>query len=201
MDSNEILRHLESFLASHQNATLPIAAARLGIPRQEIECALRDVEGTSFQEFRQNRKLAEAFEQLGASQAVPPGLLWEERRSHPRRIIPRTAVRYRVRGFWTYGKSFSNPCPLVDLSRGGLALLGDLPQLPGKRVILLLKLPGREDELRVEGNVVYAVATGIAGFRYRIGIQFLPFADHRGSNSPKVLDALVQFETNARYKI
>jgi hypothetical protein len=200
MDSNEILRHLESFLASHQNATLPIAAVKLGIPKQEIECALRDVEGTSFQEFRENRRLAEAFKQLGVGQAVPPGL-WEERRSHPRRIIPRTAVRYRVRGLWTYGKSFSNPCPLVDLTRGGLALLGDLPQLPGKRVILLLKFAGREDELRVEGHVVYAVATGIAGFRYRIGIQFLPFADRRGCNSPKVLDTLVQFETNARYKI
>jgi hypothetical protein len=200
MDSHEILRHLESFLASHQNATLPIAAARLGIPRQEIECALREVEGTSFQDFRENRRLAEAFRQLGADHSVPLGP-WENRRSRSRRIIPRTTVRYCVRRLWNYGKSFSKPCPLVDFSSGGLAFLADISQLPGKRSTLFLKFPGREDELRVEGNVVYAVATGIVGYRYRIGIQFLPFADRRGCNSPKVLDVLVQFETDAGCKI
>jgi Tfp pilus assembly protein PilZ len=200
MDSYKILQNLESFLVSHQHATLPIAAVRLGIPSQEIEDALRNVHGISFQEFKENTKLAEAFRQLGTDRGVPP-CPWENTRSRPRRIIPRTNVRYRGRSLWILGKSFSKPCPLVDLSSGGLALLADLAQLPGKRVTLLLRFPEREDELRVEGNVVYAVATGIAGYRYRIGVQFLPFNDRRGCNSTRVLDVLVQFETAAGSKI
>jgi hypothetical protein len=76
-----------------------------------------------------------------------------------------------------------------------LALLADIAPFPGKRVSLLLKFPDRGEQLRVEGNVVYSVASGIAGYRHRIGIEFLPFAERRGCNSPKVLEALAQVET------
>lgn len=61
-------------------------------------------------------------------------------------------------------------------------------------VSLRLKFPGREDILRVEGHVVYAVATGIAGYRYRVGIKFWPFANRGGCNALKALDVLVDFE-------
>ncbi len=190
MDSREICQKLESWLGTHPNAALPIAAEKLGFAREEIEKALREFEGKSYDEFRQSLKLAEAFKQLGADRTAPPGP-WGKMRSGPRRIIPRTTVQYRIRGFWFFGKGYSNPCPLVDLSSGGMAFLADAAPLPGRRVSLLLKFPEREG-VRVEGNVVYAVASGVAGYRRRIGIQFLPFEERRGCNSPKVLDALTQ---------
>jgi hypothetical protein len=95
-----------------------------------------------------------------------------------------------MRRFWTRNQSYSNPLPLVDLSRGGLALLSDAALATDKRISLWLQFPEKGEELRLEGTTVYAVATGIAGFRYRVGIQFLPFADRRGCNDPKVLDLL-----------
>ena len=72
--------------------------------------------------------------------------------------------------------------------------MADIAMMPRKRVSLLLKFPAREEALRLEGNSVYTVATGIAGYRNRIGIQFLPFADRRGCNSPKILEILTEFE-------
>ena len=140
------------------------------------------------------KRLTEAFKLLGADRFVPYGP-WENTRSRTRTIIPRTSVRHSVRRFWRIRPSFSAPCPLVDLTSAGLAFLADVVLMPGKQVSLLLKFQEKEEELRLLGKVVYAVATGIAGYSWRIGIQFLQFAERRGCNSPKVLEALVHFES------
>jgi AraC-like DNA-binding protein len=189
MDSRDITLKVESFLQFHPNASLSHAADRLGLSPQDIEQALQASNGMQFQEFQQNLKLNEAFRQLGETRLMPMGS-WEETRYHPRRIIPKTTVRYKVRSFWTPVRNFSIPYPLVDLSCGGLALLSDVLPALRKHVSLLLKFPDRSDELRLQGRIVYAVATGIAGFRYRVGIQFLPFADRRGCNHPEILETL-----------
>jgi len=173
---------------------LQIIAGKLELSTQDIENALREADGMSFQEFQQGRRLNEAFRQLGTDRIAPLGP-WEKSRLRRRMIIPRTTVQYRIRSLWNYGRSYSDPCPLVDLSSGGLAFLADVSLQPGKHMSLLLKFPDKEEPLRVEGNSVYAVATGIAGYRNRIGIQFLPFAERRGCNSLKVLEALTQFES------
>jgi hypothetical protein len=194
MDPHEIFHKVETFIALHPMATLTSTADGLGLSKKEIEQALLETNGTSFQDFLQNWRLREAFKQLGAYRAAPPGP-WEKTRSNSRQIIPKTTVRYCVRSFWPRSLSFSNPCPLVDLSSGGLGFLADDAPVPGKRIVLLLKFPEKEEDLRLEGKVVYTVATGIAGFRHRIGVQFLPFAERRGCNNPKVLSALVEFES------
>jgi len=194
MSSREIFEKVNSLLTSHPNALLPIIAERLGLTKQDIEQAFREIDGRSFEEFQQHRRLTEAFKQLGVDRTVPLGP-WEKARLRPRMIIPKTTVQYRVRSFWNYQRSFSNPCPLVDLSSGGLAFLADIAMPPGKRISLLLKFPDREEALRVEGCSVYSVATGIAGYRNRIGIQFLPFDERRGCNSPKLLEILDKFES------
>jgi AraC-like DNA-binding protein len=189
MDSQDITLKVESFLQFHPNASLTNAADRLGLSPQDIEHALQETNGMHFQEFQQNLKLNEAFRLLGETRSAPMGS-WEETRYHPRRIIPKTTVRYKIRNFWTPMRDYSRPYPLVDLSRGGLALLSDVLPTLHKRVSILLTFPDQSNELRLEGRIVYAVATGIAGFRYRVGIEFLPFSDRRGGNHPKLLEAL-----------
>jgi AraC-like DNA-binding protein len=196
MDPREIAPKVEAFLQLHPNASLTNTADRLGLSPQDIEHVLGEVHGTSFQEFRQNVKLNEAFRQLGETRIMPEGS-WEEMRYHPRRIIPRTTVRIGIRRFWRRPRSFSKPLPLVDLSRGGFALLSDSPVATDKRVSVMLKFPGKSEELQLEGRTIYAVATGIAGFRYRIGVQFMPFADRMGCNPPKAL-ALLEIGMTAK---
>jgi AraC-like DNA-binding protein len=172
---------------------LQIAADRLGISGQEIEDALRDQEGVSFEEFVANRRLEQAFQQLGERSPAADGP-YEVIRARRRVLIPKTTVKYQVHGFLFRKSEYSNQCPLVDLSSEGLAFLSDEAPKPPKSVSLLLKFPGGESALRVEGRVVYLVATGIAGYRYRVGVKFLPFAHERGCNDPKTLDILHNLE-------
>jgi hypothetical protein len=189
MNPRELAQKVESFLQFHPNASLTHTADRLGSSTQEIEQAIKETRGMSFDDFRENLKLNEALRQLGETRIMPLGS-WEETRYHPRKIIPRTTVRYRIRGLWTSMRNFSGPYPLVDLSCGGLALLSDVVPALRKRVSLLLSFPDHTEELPLEGRIVYGVATGIAGFRHRVGIQFLPFEDRRGCNHPRILEAL-----------
>jgi len=195
LNSREVVQKVDSQLTSHPNAALKIIAERLGIAAQIIEESLHEVEGLSFHEFRANKRLAQAFDQLGENS---PALIgpYETPRGRRRVIIPKTTVRYQPHSplHWMRKSSYSTQCPLVDLSRDGLAFLTDHAPMPEKQVSMLLKFPGGEEVPRLKGRVVYAVATGIAGYRYRVGVQFLPFVDRRGCNAIKVLDLLVNLE-------
>jgi hypothetical protein len=193
LDSREIFQKIDSHLTSHPHATLQVVAEKLGITGPIIEAVLRDMESASFREFIENKRLAQAFKQLGASETAASGP-WEEQRTRPRVIIPKTTVKYRIPSFWIRKRIFSDPCPLVNLNSGGLAFLADQAPKVGRWVSLLLKFPGEEDTLCLEGHAVYAVATGIAGYRYRVGIKFLPFSEQRGFNTLKALDILDKFE-------
>jgi hypothetical protein len=191
LDSKEVIQKISSHLAAHPNAALQVVAEKLGITAQSIEQILHELEGSSFEEFRKNKRLDQALSLIEASASAAPD---EKIQRRPRFVIPRTTVKYQTHNFWTRKPGFSNPCPLVDLSRAGLAFLTDYAPKLGMWVSMCLKFPEREDILRVEGHVVYVVATGIAGYRYRVGIKFWPFANRGYCNALKALDVLVGFE-------
>jgi hypothetical protein len=191
----EVLQKLSAHLAAHPHTTLQIAAQRLGIPEPVIEEALREQEGVTFEEFLANKKLEQAFQQLGIFSPIADGP-YEVTRARRRVFFPRSTVKYQVHRF-LFGKSdFSHQCPLIDISSDGLAFLTDEAPAPQKRVTLFVKFPGSETTLRVKGTVVYALATGIAGYRYRIGIKFLPFENRRGCNDLKTREILLNIEKN-----
>jgi AraC-like DNA-binding protein len=192
LDPREVVQKVDSHLTVHPHASLQLIANRLGITVPIIEGALREVEGVSFQEFLANKRLAEAFKQLGGISPAA-NAPFEMTRARQRLIIPKTTVRYQTRILWIRKSSPSNPCPLVDLSNDGLAFLADQALSPGRQISLLLKFPG-DETLRLKGRVIYSVATGIAGYRNRIGVQFFPFADRRGCNNLKALDTLGDLE-------
>jgi hypothetical protein len=192
LNHHEIVQQVETHLTAHPNATLQIIAQRLGIAEQLISDALREAEGFSFQEYQSRRRLDQAFMQLGEFSIAANGPL--ERRAKRRVFIPKATVKYRIHRFWSRGSSYSNSCPLVDFSSDGLALLADESAELQKRISLALKFPGEEETLQVDGCVVYSVATGIAGYRYRIGIHFLPFGKQKSGNTLEALEALTRIE-------
>ncbi len=195
LDGREVVQKVDYHLTVHPKASLQIIAARLGITEKVIEEALREIEGVSFREFQANKRLVEAFNQIGEISPTTNGPYpYEVPRARRRMIIPKTTVRYQTRILWIRKSSPSNQCPLVDLSSDGLAFLADRALQPEQQISLLLKFPGGEEVLRLEGRIIYAVATGIAGYRCRIGVQFLPFDDRRGCNTHKTLDILLNLE-------
>jgi len=192
-DRDEIVRKADALIATHPNVSLRILAERLGTTEQMIEASLREIEGLSFGEYRQSKRLEQAFKQLGTYSLAANGP-YEMVRSRRRLHIPRTKVQYRLRRLWGRKSGFSGGCPLVDFSRDGLAFLADEALKPQKQITLLLQFPKEEAVIKIEGRVVYSVATGIAGYRYRIGVQYLPFGKGRGCNPLKTLDVLSQLE-------
>ncbi len=193
LDSHDVVQKVNTHLVAYPNATLRSVAERLGIAGKIIEDALREIEGVTFQEFQAGKRMIHAFEQLG--QINPAAIGFQEtNRARRRWIIPKTTVRYQTHILWIRKSSFSNAWPLADLSTDGLAFFADQAPRPGQHISLLLKFPGGEEIPQLEGRVVYAVATGIAGYRYRVGIQFLPFTDRKGCNSTKALEVLVNME-------
>ena len=192
LNSQDIVQQVESQLKAHPNATLQITAKKLGITEQLITDALREVEGVSFQEFRAGKRLEQAFGQLNEFSIASNGP--SERRARRRSIIPKATVKYSIHSFWRFRSAYSSQCPLVDFGSDGLALLADESVEPQKRISLVLKFPGEEKTIQIEGTVAYSVATGIAGYRYRIGIQFLPFDKRKGGNTPRVLETLTRIE-------
>ena len=192
-DLSELVKKVDDQLTAHPNATLRIVAEKLVTTEDRIEEALQNIEGLSFREYQDNKRLVQAFKQLGEFSPAADGP-YELTRSRRRLMIPKTTVQYRQRRFWKRKSSYSDRCPLVDFSCEGLAFLADSALKAKDRLSLLLKFPDEDEAIRLDGCVVYAVATGIAGYRYRIGIQYLPFAEKRGFNSTNTLDALVRLE-------
>lgn len=191
-DFAEIVQKVDSYLQMHPNISLHLLSKRLGIEPSVIEEALHVTEDITYREFQEEKRLAQAFEHMGLMSPAANGP-YEIVRARQRLVIPRATVRYGIPGFWSRKIEYSNPCPLMDLSRDGLALLTDYALKANKRIVTLLKFQ-EEEILRVEGRIVYAVATGIAGYRYRIGIRFLPFSGEKGCNDLKTLDVLTKIE-------
>jgi hypothetical protein len=192
LNHDEIVRQVDAILDSHPNAIVRIVAQKLQVTSQAIEEALNKVQETTYLEFQSNKKLARAFGQLGEISPATDGP-YEMVRVRRRFMVPKTTVRYRLSGFWQRKSEFSNQFPLVDISCSGLAFLADQLVNPKKRISLVLKFPG-EEALQFHGRVVYAIATGIIGYRYRIGVELFPFTNKRGCNTLKSLDFLARLE-------
>ena len=192
-DFAEIVRKVDSYLQMHPNISLHLLSKKMSVAPSVIEEALQGMEGITYREFQEEKRLAQAFAHMGLLSPAANGP-YEIVRARQRLVIPRATVRYGVPGFWSRKMEYSHPCPLMDLSRDGLALLTDFALKENKRISTLLKFQEEEEILRVEGRIVYAVATGIAGYRYRIGIRFLPFSGEKGDNNLKTLDVLIRIE-------
>jgi PilZ domain len=192
-DFADIVQKVDSYLRIHPNISLQLLVNKLNIPEPVIDAALHAIEGISYQEFQEEKRLAQAFKQLGALSPAANGP-YDIVRARQRLAIPRAKVQYGIPGFWRRKIEYSHPCPLVDLSCEGLALLTDSALKPNRRISTLLKFPGAEEILHVEGRIAYVLATGIAGYRYRIGVQFLPFSGQKGCNDLKSLDVLAKIE-------
>ncbi len=116
----------------------------------------------------------------------------QEKRAQPRLAVKGASVCYLLSGPSTRKSGFSDPCPIVDLSTTGMALLADRPEKAGRRVSLLASFSKQKESLLLEGRIVYALAVGVAGHKYRLGIRFQTFAHNKGCNPPQALDDLAQ---------
>lgn len=85
----------------------------------------------------------------------------------------------------------ANPCEVLDFNRAGMALVSTLSLAPQTEVLIDLELPG-VGALRVSGTVRH---TNPLDFdRYRMGVEFDPFAQGAAHNTPQCRDTLLKIE-------
>ena len=194
-----LLAEVDLRLTRDPSLTLNTLAEELGVEGEEIERAIKEVGGRSFGEYREDKRMAQALNQL-SQEAVPREVtatlvaVHKKRRVSLRFVVPGATICYLVHGTESRKRGLSKPCPVVNLSRSGLAFLTDYPPRAGRRVSLHLRSPAIETELFLEGIVVYARISGQTSYRYRAGITFRPFSDEAGCNTRDTLELIERLE-------
>jgi AraC-like DNA-binding protein len=195
----ELLSEVDLCFTRDPNLTLNALAEELGVEAEEIERAINEVGGLSFGEYREDKRMAQALSRLSQEPAAremtaTTVAVYKKRRACLRFVVPGATICYLVHGSKTRRGVFSAPCPVVNLSKSGLAFLTDHPPRAGRRVSLHLRSPATGTELSLEGTVVYARISSQTSYRYRAGITFRPFADKVGCNTRDALMLIVGLE-------
>lgn len=192
MDVRQLLKDIDSRIARNPGSTAKSLAEELNVTVPTIEKAVREVDGISLNEYLENRQMAHALkifeDQREAEVYACP-------RNEPRRVIPGASVSYVLHGNGRFHTSIFYP--IFDISRGGMAFLCDSPLKPGRKISLFLKCVGEKEELRLEGEVVYALAGEIGGYPYRLGVRFSAFDAKQGGNSAATRETLTRLLKNA----
>lgn len=119
----------------------------------------------------------------------------EEGRMCLRFEIPGATVSYKRRKLFVsptkYGEEF---CPVVDISRGGLRFLSQRPLKIKSKVTLKISVPGEKVPLSLKGKVKWVFADSEKNYKYKLGVQFNPYAEKRGQNSPGSLEKIIALE-------
>jgi hypothetical protein len=194
VDLGQLFKSIDSRITSNPSSTSRSLAQELDVTARTIEQAIREFGGVSFRKYRENRRLAHVLKILERKRESVVSGNYEHHRTEARIILPGATVSILLRGRTIHDSGVPNSCPLIDISKGGLAFLSDRPLKLGRRVSLILRCTEITNTLCLEGRVVHTVASDIAGYPYRVGVRFMPFEAKRGCNSPEILEVLTQLE-------
>ena len=112
-------------------------------------------------------------------------------RQHLRFWVPKATVSFSLRRFLD-GK-IDMTCPVLDLSKGGMAFASQSRIKPGKELLIFLACPDLDPPIEVRGQVIYCLPHPGMEHRYHIGFAFAPFVG-MGSNSRDAWEALMELE-------
>lgn len=101
--------------------------------------------------------------------------------------IPGGKGKYKKTGLLVLLKGFSTAYPVVNVSKGGLALVCEEKLDQGKKVMVQLLAPN-EKPLNLHARVRWRGSTDSGDML--LGVEFMPFTGHRGQNSLEELDVL-----------
>jgi len=111
-----------------------------------------------------------------------------DRREYPRFEIPGAEVRYRKTGPLAAMMGFCQAHPLVNVSRGGMAFLGQKTLRQGQGGVVQLLVPD-EPPLDLTAEVQWGGHRGGKGARI-VRLAFKPFGARRGPNPLNALATL-----------
>jgi len=109
--------------------------------------------------------------------------------------IPGATVSHKTKKFFPskdkYGEEF---CPVLDISRGGLRFLSQVPSKIYKNLILKVSIPGERIPLVLKGQVRWVSPNAGKSYKYQIGVQFNPYGEKKRQNYPGTLVKIIALE-------
>jgi hypothetical protein len=115
-----------------------------------------------------------------------------ERRKCRRFEVPGATVQYKKTGFFAGSSGFSDPCHVLNLSKGGVAFISENTLRKNAKLVLKLLIP-KKKPLHLYGKVCWQSRVAFASGKMT-GITFLPFGDCTDWNPVEILEDFRKLE-------
>lgn len=102
--------------------------------------------------------------------------------------IPGAEGKFKKSGLMVFMKGFSEPCQVLNVSKGGLAFLCDKRFEKNEKVVVQLIAPGEEP--MSFNSIVRRQSSYQLSDALFTGVEFTPFGKSRGSNPKEYLNVL-----------
>ena len=118
-----------------------------------------------------------------------------DRRAYKRVKIKGATVTYKeVRFFFSKKQYVEDFLPVVEISRGGVRIMGKKLFTIASKISLKISIPDEPSPLILRGRVRWTSLNPAENYKYQIGIQFDPFALKKGCNHPEILEKIMRLE-------
>ncbi|MBN2206965.1 MAG: PilZ domain-containing protein [Candidatus Aminicenantes bacterium] len=109
--------------------------------------------------------------------------------------VPGAVAGYRILSSRNPRKGFDEEtCPVFDLSRGGLCFWTQEPLGIDQKIYLEITVPGEASPLGLYGAARWIRPNPGLAYKHQVGVQFNPYGDKKGQNSPVALIRLTALE-------
>ena len=111
-----------------------------------------------------------------------------EKRRCRRFEIPGAEVKFKKGGLLFFVQAFSEPCPVINVSKGGISFTCDKKLSNGKKLVVQLLIP---NETPLNLNSIAQRQEQIMGSEKKLSaVEFMPFGSRYGWNARESLDVL-----------
>jgi len=118
-----------------------------------------------------------------------------ERRACPRFEIPGATVSCKKGMIFFSKKEYPEEYfPVLNISRGGILFLNQKRLNINSKITMKISIPEEGVSLILKGQVRWAALNVGMSYKYQIGVQFNPYGEKKGQNSPSALEKIITLE-------
>jgi len=118
-----------------------------------------------------------------------------DRRAYKRIKIKGATVTYKEGRFFFSRKQYVEEFyPVVEISRGGVRIMGKRLFTIASKISLKISIPDEPSPLILRGRIRWTSLDPAMSYKYQIGIQFDPFGIKKGCNHPEILEKIMKLE-------
>jgi len=119
----------------------------------------------------------------------------KEKRTCNRFKIPGATLSYKKTGFFSTSPKYEDEyCPILDLSLGGLRFLTQKNLKVNSKLSMKVSYHEKDGSFYLSGKVQWTIANPGFSYKFQVGVQFDPYGDREGLNSPEEYSKIKNLE-------